>query len=108
MVERGFYPTKIFSDNARYAKNFDDPQSPYYLLSQGIKNSINRHINQSIRAPEQVARLIERIIATADPKLRYVSDPLSWFEMMVRKNLPPPVYNYLYRRMIYGNTKYPV
>ena len=108
IVEPGSYPTKIFGDNARYAKNFNDPQSPYYSLSQRIKNSINRHINQSIRDPEQIARLIERIIALPNPKLRYVSDPLSWFELMVRKNLPPPVYNYFYRRMVYGNTKYPV
>ena len=109
IVEPGSYPTKIFSDNARYAKDFDNPQSPYFEMSQSIKRSINRHINQSTRNPEDVAALVERIINTRNPKLRYVSDFSSWMEMMVRKNLPPPIYGYIYRKVIYsGNSKHAV
>ncbi len=108
IVEPGSYPTKIFSDNARYAKNFDNPKSPYYPFSQRIKKIIDSKITHSQRDPEEVARLVHKIIDTPKPRLRYVSDFTSWAEMMVRKHLPPPIYEYLYRRIVYGNTKFTV
>ena len=38
LVEPGAYPTNIFSQNAHYAQNFDNAQSPYFSISQKLKN----------------------------------------------------------------------
>jgi short-subunit dehydrogenase len=105
IIEPGSFPTKIFSDNARYANNFDNPASPYFEKSKRIKSMIHKHINESTRNPEDVAVLVEKIIHTKNPNLRYVSDFKSWAEMIVRKNLPPQVYNYIYRKIVYANSK---
>lgn len=102
IVEPGSYPTKIFGENAHYAKGFNDPKSPYYEMSTALKKMIDSHINHSTRNPEQVAVLVEKITESKKPNLRYVSDFSSWYQMIIRKYLPAPIYGYFFRRMIYG------
>ena len=71
LVQPGTYPTKIFLDNARYAKDFDNPQSPYYSMSQKLKSRFFKHDHNLKRDPEDVARFIERVVETSSPRLRY-------------------------------------
>ena len=40
LVEPGYYPTSIFTKNAHYAKNLDNAQSPYFSISQKLKNIV--------------------------------------------------------------------
>jgi short-subunit dehydrogenase len=101
IVEPGSYPTKIFSDNARYGHRYDDVQSPYYRYSQKLKEFVKKHINSSKRDPDDVARLIERIIANPRPKLRYVSDFTSRLRIVAGRVLPPSFYQFIFKKVIY-------
>jgi len=103
LVEPGSYPTKIFSDNARYSEGFDNPQSPYFKLSQKLRAFVQQEMAKNKKDPEDVAILIEKIIDTKNPKLRYVSDFQSWLRVVIGKIIPPSLYNYIFRKAIYGN-----
>ncbi len=108
LVEPGSYPTKIFADNSRYAKNFDNPQSPYYQLSQQLRHFVQTKMHQSPKDPDDVAKLIEHIVDLRNPKLRYISDAASTLRVIMGRLTPPSLYNYIFRKVIYGNSKYTV
>lgn len=108
LIEPGSYPTQIFSGNARYGRGSLDPQSPYYHYSRHIKDFVDNYVSKLKRDPEDIARLIEKVIATRRPKLRYISDWSSWSRVMLGRVLPPSLYNYVYRKVIYGNRKHAV
>jgi len=103
LIEPGSYPTKIFSENAHYAKNFDNPQSVYYPFSQKLKNVAQKYTRKINRDPENVAVLIENIINTSRPRLRYVSDFASAARIRIQKIMPPRLFSYIFRRFIHGN-----
>ena len=105
LVEPGPYPTKIFSDNARYCRGFDNPQSPYFSFSQKLKAFVKKEFVKNKRNPEDIAVLIEKIIDTKNPRLRYVPDLSSWMRLVAGKIIPPALYNYLLRKVVYGNSK---
>ena len=102
LMEPGTYPTKIFFDNARYAQHFNNPQSPYYAWSQKLKNMVQNYTNQLRRDPQDVAKLIEKIIDMKKPRLRYLSEWPSWLHVYSRKILPQRVYNYFYRKILFS------
>jgi NAD(P)-dependent dehydrogenase (short-subunit alcohol dehydrogenase family) len=101
LVEPGSYPTKIFRDNARYGKNFNNPESPYYEFSQRLKIFVERHLQHSNKNPEDVAQLIERIVYTPRPHLRYVSDFSSWLRIVVGRLIPASLYSFIFQKTIY-------
>jgi short-subunit dehydrogenase len=103
LVEPGSYPTKIFTQNANYAKNFDNVQSPYFSFNQKIRNIMHRSFKNFKKDPDDVARLIENIINTSRPRLRYVSDISSAARVMVQKILPPSIVAIIFRRFIHAN-----
>ncbi len=105
LVEPGSYPTKIFKDNARYANGFDNPNSPYFVFSQKLRGFVNSALHKSTKDPEDVARLIEKIVDCANPRLRYISDFSSMMRVQISRILPPSIYNYIFRKVIYGNSR---
>jgi NAD(P)-dependent dehydrogenase (short-subunit alcohol dehydrogenase family) len=108
LVEPGSYPTKIFRENACYGKNYHNPQSPYYHFSQRLQSFVEKHIRTSKKNPEDVAQLIERIICSNRPRLRYISDVSSTIRVMTSKVLPPSLYEFIFRKVIYGNSQHTV
>ena len=106
LVEPGSYPTNIFSGNARYSEGFDNSQSPYFQMSQKLRAFVKKEMAKNKKDPKDIACLIERIINTKNPKLRYVSDFSSWLRIIVGKILPPSIYNYIFRKVIYGDSKH--
>ena len=102
LVEPGSYPTNIFTQNAHYAKGFDNAQSPYFSVSQKLKNIAQGSIRKLQNDPDDVARLIENIINRSRPRLRYISDFSSAFRVFAQKILPPPLTAYIFRRIVYG------
>lgn len=103
LIEPGSYPTKIFFDNARYSKDFNNPQSPYYMVSQQLYTLVQAQKQKMTRNPEHVAQLIEKIINSKNPKLRYISDWTSWVEVKARQLMPKWFYGHVLRRILYGN-----
>ena len=108
LVQPSSYPTKIFSDNARYGRNYNNSESPYYEFSQSLKVFVETHLVNSKKDSEEVAALIERIINCRNPRLRYVSDISAGLRILANRIIPPPVYSYLLRRYIYANRKYSI
>jgi len=103
LVEPGSYPTHIFTHNARYARDFDNTQSPYFHFSQKLRDIAQKNIRELKCDPEHVAALIERIVNDPHPQLRYVSDLSSWLRMVIQKILPPRLMAAIFRRFIYAN-----
>lgn len=103
LVEPGSYPTNIFSQNAHYAKNLDNAQSPYFSVSQKLKSMAQNGIRKLKKDPNDVAKLIEKIVNTSHPRLRYVSDFSSWSRVMIQKILPPRLIAHIFRRIVHGN-----
>jgi NAD(P)-dependent dehydrogenase (short-subunit alcohol dehydrogenase family) len=104
LVEPGAYPTNIFTQNAHYAGNFDNAQSPYFSFSQKLRNISRQSIRKLKRHPEEVARLIESIVNKSRPRLRYVSDFSSWSRVMAQKILPSRLIANIFRRIIYAHS----
>lgn len=100
LVEPGSYPTNIFTQNAHYARNFDNAQSPYFSFSQKLKNISQKSIRKFNRDPDDVARLIENIINKPHPRLRYVSDFASASRIMAQKILPVRLTANIFRRIV--------
>ncbi len=105
LVEPGSYPTKIFKDNARYCRNYHNPNSIYFAYGQTLKAFVQKHTQHSKRNPEVIAHLIAKIINTPDPKLRYVSDFSSWLRVATGKMLPPSLYHAIYRKALYEQSQ---
>jgi NAD(P)-dependent dehydrogenase (short-subunit alcohol dehydrogenase family) len=103
LVEPGSYPTHIFTHHAHYAKDFDNAQSPYFSFSQKLKDITQNTIKKLKRDPEDVARLIEKIVNEAHPRLRYVSDFASAARIMVQRMLPPCLTSRIFRRIIHAD-----
>jgi short-subunit dehydrogenase len=100
LVEPGSYPTKIFSDNARYAKKLGDPQSPYYRHSQKLKELAQKYTRSIKRDPDEVAKLIENIVNNPHPRLRYISDFSSLSRIIIQKMMPSRLFGYFIRRFL--------
>lgn len=105
LVEPGSYPTKIFGSNALTGKRSHDAKSPYYAVSVKLESFVRKFHESNRRNPEDVAALIERIVHNPNPRLRYISDFQSWMRVMVSRIIPPSLYNRIYEKVIYGNSK---
>jgi len=93
LIEPGTYPTKIFYDNAKYAKRFDDGTSPYYVVSQSLKKRVMSYVDSSKKNPETIAILIEKLIEKRNPALRNLPDWESRIMAALRRFLPSCVYH---------------
>ncbi len=101
LVEPGSYPTKIFKENAQYAKDFDNPQSAYHNFSQKIKYFVDNNTLKLKVDPEEVAKLVEKIINSRNPHLRYISDISSVCRVLFSKIFPASIYGLLYKKIVY-------
>ncbi len=101
LIEPGTYKTKIFHDNARYAKNFDNPQSPYYTYSQQLKNKVLNYVNYDChKDPEEIAVLIEKLIHQKNPAFRNIPDVEGKVHYLLRKILPFRVYSAVIEKVL--------
>jgi NAD(P)-dependent dehydrogenase (short-subunit alcohol dehydrogenase family) len=103
LVEPGSYPTNIFTQNAHYAKEFDNAQSPYFSFSQRLKDLARKSIRKLKKDPEDVARLIEKIVRRPHPRLRYVSDLPSWARMTAQQILPSGLTSMIFRGLVHAD-----
>ncbi|MFH1360834.1 MAG: SDR family oxidoreductase [Candidatus Omnitrophota bacterium] len=102
LIEPGLYKTEIFYANARYANKFDDPQSPYFAHSQFLKKRIMDTSSHRAKDPEDVARLIERIIDKENPYLRYIPDQMSGIRFLARRILPFRFTSHITNKVIFS------
>lgn len=93
LIEPGTYKTPIFKDNARYARHFDNQNSPYYSASQHLRTKVMEYVNSCRKDPENVAALIEKLINSSNPPFRSIPDIESKVMYTLRKCLPFRLYS---------------
>jgi len=98
LIEPGTYNTKIFHENARYAKDFNNLQSPYYVMSQHIQKRVMSYVRATRKNPESVAVLAEKLIEAKNPSFRNIPDLEGKILYFLRKFLPFRVY----RSLVWG------
>lgn len=101
LIEPGTYRTKIFSDNARYAQNFDNPDSPYYTMSQHLKTMVLNYVKKTDKDPRRIAFLVEKLMNSPNPPFRNLPDMESQFLIFLRRILPFRLYASLIQRSLY-------
>jgi len=107
LVEPGIYDTAIFKRNSQSAKNFDNPKSPYYHLSQFLKKKIENTVGKSARNPEEVAALVEKLINAKNPPFRTIPDRGSQIHYLMHKFLPFKLYSWVHQKVLFGDFKMP-
>ncbi len=103
LIEPGTYPTKIFYDNARYAKNFNNPESPYYSVSQLLARKVRNYVDNCRKDPETIARLLEKLINAGNPAFRNFPDVEARTLYYLRKIVPFRIYSWLVSRTLFGD-----
>jgi len=107
LIEPGPYKTKIFHENARFAKNFLDETSPYYPYSRFLEKRVKDHLSDLHKDPEEVAALIEKIINTRNPAFRHMPDIETYAQYLLNKFLPFRLYSTIVRKAVFHGMKSP-
>jgi len=102
LIEPGSYRTKIFFENAHYAKNFDSKDSPYYSYSQRLARRVEEYINTCRKDPEEVAALAEELVDAKNPPFRNIPDWKGRSQYFLRRILPFRVYSELVYQAIFS------
>jgi short-subunit dehydrogenase len=101
MIEPGTYRTKIFFDNAKYAKNFENPQSPYFAMSQHLKNMVLEYVKKTDKDPIRIAHMVERLLIQKNPNLRNFPDIETQLLLSMRRILPFRIYSGIMQRALF-------
>lgn len=105
LIEPGTYKTKIFYENAQYAQNYDNPDSPYFALSQHLKNKVQDYVADCHKDIEEIPALIEKLIRARNPSFRNIPDIESKILYFLRKFLPFSIYSWIIRTALFGDLK---
>lgn len=101
MIEPGTYRTKIFFENAKYAKNFDNPNSPYFSMSSHLKKMVLNYVKKTDKDPKRIAFLVEKLLNQRNPPLRNFPDAETKFLLAMRRILPFKTYSGIMQRAMY-------
>jgi NAD(P)-dependent dehydrogenase (short-subunit alcohol dehydrogenase family) len=107
LVEPGTYKTRIFYENARYAKNFTNPNSPYHAISRFLEKKVRELVDGCHKDPEEIAELIEKMIRARNPPFRNIPDLETKIQYLCRKILPFRFYSFLLEKMLFQGFKMP-
>jgi NAD(P)-dependent dehydrogenase (short-subunit alcohol dehydrogenase family) len=100
LLEPGTYKTKIFHENGRYAKHFNNPASPYYEMSTYIEKKVKAFVDDCYKDPEDIAALVEKLIGARNPSFRNRPDIETQALFLLRKFLPFRFYSWLANKMM--------
>ena len=109
IVEPGSYQTEIFASNAHLAKQAENAESPYRRFSEAFKRKIDSMTKGGAVGmgddPEVVSELIEKIVESRSPKLRYVVGKQARLRILLRAFLPTKHYSRLLRKALFGSVE---
>src|SRR3989338_2593842 len=97
LIEPGTYKTKIFYENAQYARHFDNPDSPYFVWSQHLRKKVLAYVNDCHKDPEEIGAMVEKLIRAKNPPFRNIPDIESQVLSWLRRVLPFRVYSAMIR-----------
>jgi NAD(P)-dependent dehydrogenase (short-subunit alcohol dehydrogenase family) len=105
LVEPGSYRTKIFTDNARYAQDFNNEKSPYFAMSRKIKGFVDGHVAHSHRDPEEAAKVIADVATSDKPRFRNIIGVQSKLRCWIVRHVPFEFYAHIVTRLLFGKKK---
>jgi len=108
MIEPGTYKTKIFYENARYAKNFTNPDSPYFTISEYLEKKVKKYVDGCDKNLEDVPNLVEKLINSQKPPFRNIPDIETKIMYGFRRLLPFPLYSKIIYKALFNGHKLPV
>mgnify|MGYP001611224576 FL=1 len=97
LIEPGTYKTKIFYENAVYARHFDKTDSPYFVWSQHLRKKVMDYVNDCHKDPEEIGIMVEKLIRAKNPPFRNIPDIESQVLYWLRRILPFRVYSAMIR-----------
>ena len=97
LIEPGTYKTKIFYENAQYARHFDNPDSPYFVWSQHLRKKVMGYVNDCHKDPEEIGIMVEKLIRAKNPPFRNIPDIESQVLSWLRRFLPFRLYSAMIR-----------
>lgn len=107
LVEPGTYKTKIFYENARVAKNFENQDSPYYPISKFLEKRIRNYVDGCNKDLEDIPRLIEKLINSQKPPFRNIPDFETKILYSLRRLLPFSLYSLIVFKTVFSGFKFP-
>lgn len=105
LIEPGTYKTKIFYENAKFAKKFAFEESPYFKYSLHLKKIVDGHVADCYKDPNEVALLIEKLIRGRKKKFRNIPDLESKVRHVLCKFLPFSVYSKIVQDYLFKDLK---
>lgn len=105
LIEPGIYRTEIFDKNAHYAQNYDNPESPYYPVSQFLRKRVMERVEDCHKDIEEVPHLIEKLIRASNPSFRNIPDIESKLLYILRRFLPFSIYSWILQTAIFSGMK---
>jgi len=102
LVEPGTYRTTIFYGNKRYAKNFNNPQSPYYKHSKYFSEKVDKYVAADKKDPEDIAILVEKLVNAKNPSFRNIPDRRSKILFVLKRFLPFKVFSGLLYKALFS------
>jgi len=88
LIEPGMYKTKIFFENRRLARNFENPESPYFVYSRQLKKQTQQRVDDCHKDNEDIAVLVEKLIQAKNPSFRNIPDIEAQIVYFLRRILP--------------------
>jgi NAD(P)-dependent dehydrogenase (short-subunit alcohol dehydrogenase family) len=107
LIEPGTYKTKIFYENARYAKNFKNPDSPYFSISEYMEKRVKNYVDGCDKNLEDIPRLVEKLINSKNPPFRNIPDIETRILYSLRRSLPFSLYSKLIFKTLFAGFKFP-
>ena len=71
LIEPGVFGTNVLTSNAKLAKNYQNETSPYHKYSANLLKELGK-TTKKMANPDIVAKKIEKIVDTKNPRLRYL------------------------------------
>ena len=102
LIEPGPYPTKVLTDNVRFAEGSDHEESPYYPYSRRILmifEEQNRNIQSDV---SDISRKIESIIRGKTKNFRNILGGFARLRYLLRKYLPYRLYEFLVFKVMFS------
>ncbi len=107
LIEPGTYKTKIFYENARYAKNFSNPDSPYYPISKFLEKKVKDYVDGCDKNLDDVPKLVEKLINSKNPPFRNIPDLETKILYRLRRMLPFSLYSKMIFKMLFWGCPLP-
>jgi NAD(P)-dependent dehydrogenase (short-subunit alcohol dehydrogenase family) len=102
LVEPGSYRTRIFTDNARFARDFHNEKSPYFKMSCRLNEFVSAHVRASHRDPDEVAGIIASLAVARSPRFRNIIGIPSKLRCWFARHIPFEFYAAIITRLLFG------